>query len=50
MDATAVGLLISGFVSSLTTQITTNLPAILIFVAGMVFLMLGIRWVKRAVK
>ena len=50
MDATAVGTLLSGFVTSITTQITTNLPAILVFMAGITFLYLGIRWVKRAVR
>ena len=50
MDAATVGGLLSGFVTSITSQITTNLPAILVFIAGITFLMLGVRWVKRAVR
>ena len=40
----------SGLISELVDQMTTNLPDILAFVAGILMLLLGIRWVKRAVR
>ena len=50
LDEGATGGVIGAFVDSLVLQFTTNLPAILIFTASILFLLFGIRWVKRSMR
>lgn len=50
LDEGATGSVIGAFVDSLVLQFTTNLPAILIFTASILFLLFGIRWVKRSMR
>ena len=50
LDDEDVGDLIDGLQNSLVTQFTTNLPDILSFIAGLVFLIIGIKAIRRAIR